>query len=146
MWSSAFGCWGFDNREAAVRIASVLWDETKSSLNMELKPSDNSNNPYLALGGLIAAGLDGVDKKLDPAEPVAVDPGGWSEDERARRGIRRLPKNLTEALDELERDEVLMSGLGEILSGTFLTVKRSEAAAFGAKDEAFELAHHFYKF
>lgn len=146
MWSSAFGCWGFDNREAAVRIASVLWDETKPSLNMELKPSDNSNNPYLALGGLIAAGLDGVDKKLDPGKPVTVDPGALTEDERTRRSIKRLPKNLAEALDELERDDVLTSALGELLSRTFLTVKRSEAAAFGAEDEAFELAHHFYKF
>jgi len=146
MWSSAFGCWGFDNREAAVRIASVLWDETKPSLNMELKPSDNSNNPYLALGALMAAGLDGIDKKLDPGEPVAVDPGTLSEDERTRRGIRRLPKTLAEALEALERDEVLMSALGDLLGRTFLTVKRSEAAAFGAEDEAFELSHHFYKF
>jgi glutamine synthetase len=146
MWSSAFCCWGLDNREAAVRIASALWDETKPSLNMELKPSDNSNNPYLALGGLIAAGLDGVAKKLDPGEPVAIDPGALTEDERARRSIKRLPKTLAEALDELERDDVLMSALGGGLSRTYLTVKRSEAAAFGAADEAFELAHHFYKF
>ena len=88
MWSSAFGGRGFDNREAAVRIASVLWDETKPSLNMELKPSDNSNNPYLALGALIATGLDGVDKRMDPGEPVTVDPGTLSEEDRARRGIR----------------------------------------------------------
>jgi len=77
---------------------------------------------------------------------VAVDPGTLSEDERTRRGIQRLPRNLAEALDALERDDLLMSALGEILGRTFLTVKRSEAAAFGAKDEAFELAHHFYKF
>ena len=49
-------------------------------------------------------------------------------------------------MNELERDEVLISALGKLLSRTFLTVKRSEAAAFGAKDEAFELAHHFYKY
>jgi len=79
-------------------------------------------------------------------EPVAVDPGTLSEDERTRRGIRRLPKTLAEALEALERDEVLMSALGDLLGRTFLTVKRSEAAAFGAEDEAFELSHHFYKF
>lgn len=146
MWSSAFACWGLDNREAAVRIASVLWDESTSSLNMELKPSDNSNNPYLALGGLIAAGLDGVEKGLDPGEPVTVDPGAMSESDRARLGVRRLPESLAGALDELERDEVLMNALGEILGRTFLTVKRSEAAAFEAEDEAFELSQHFYKF
>jgi len=145
-WSSAFTCWGLDNREAAVRIASTLWDEEKPSLNMELKPSDSSNNPYLALGGLIAAGLDGVAKKLDPGQPVTVDPGGMSDTERERLGIRRLPTSLADAVDALERDDVLMDALGEIMGRTYLTVKRSEAAAFAAEDEAFELAHHFYKF
>jgi glutamine synthetase len=146
MWSSAFACWGLDNREASVRIASVLWDEARPSLNMELKPSDNSNNPYLALGGLIAAGLDGVANKLDPGEPITIDPGTLSDGERTRLGIHRLPESLAAAVDELERDKVLMGSLGDLLGRTFATVKRSEAAAFGAKDQAFELAQHFYKF
>jgi len=146
MWSSAFVCWGLDNREASVRIASGLWDETTPSLNMELKPSDSSNNPYLALGALIAAGLDGVEKGMDPGDPVTVDPGGLDESDRARLGIRRLPETLATALDVLETDEHLMGVLGEVLGRTFLTVKRSEVAAFEAEDEAFELAHHFYKY
>jgi glutamine synthetase len=146
MWSSAFACWGLDNREASVRIASVLWDETRPSLNMELKPSDNSNNPYLALGGLIAAGLDGVANKLDPGPPVTIDPGTLSEDERGSLGIHRLPESLAAAADALERDPVLMDALGDLLGRTFLVVKRSEAAVFAAKDQAFEIAHHFYKF
>ncbi|MBS0223452.1 MAG: glutamine synthetase [Proteobacteria bacterium] len=146
MWSSAFRCWGLDNREASVRIASVLWDEARPSLNMELKPSDNSNNPYLALGGVIAAGLDGVAKKLDPGDPMTVDPGSLSESDRSRLGIHRLPESLAAAVDELERDEMLMEALGDLLGRTFTVVKRSEAAAFGAEDQAFELAHHFYKF
>jgi glutamine synthetase len=146
MWSSAFVCWGLDNREAAVRIASVLWDEARPSLNMELKPSDNSNNPYLALGALIAAGLDGVDRGLDPGDAVTVDPGTLSESDRKRLGVRRLPDSLAGALDQLERDDVLMGALGDVLCRTFLTVKRSEAAAFEAEDEVFELANHFYKY
>src|SRR5215471_4072214 len=146
MWSSAFGCWGFDNREASVRIASTLWDEATPSLNMELKPSDNTNNPYLALGGLIAAGLDGVDKGLDPGKPITVDPGGLSDSERAHLGIHRLPETLAAAVDRLAADGLLMDALGDVLGRTFLAVKRSEAAAFAGKDQAFELAQHFYKF
>jgi glutamine synthetase len=146
MWSSAFGCWGLDNREASVRIASVLWDEATPSLNMELKPSDNTNNPYLALGGLIAAGLDGVEKRLDPGKPITVDPGGLSDSERAHLGIHRLPETLAAAVDKLEADELLMGALGDPLGRTFLAVKRSEAATFAANDQAFELAQHFYKF
>jgi len=146
MWSSAFGCWGLDNREASVRIASTLWDEATPSLNMELKPSDNTNNPYLALGGLIAAGLDGVDKRLDPGQPITVDPGGLSDSERAHLGIHRLPETLAAAVDRLAADGLLMDALGDVLGRTFLAVKRSEAAAFAGKDQAFELAQHFYKF
>ena len=77
-WSSAFTCFGPDNREAAVRIASGFWGDEMKSVNLELKPSDSSHNPYIALGGLIAAGLDGVDRELDPGEPVLVDPAGLS--------------------------------------------------------------------
>ncbi len=146
MWSSAFTCWGLDNREASVRIASTLWDEKTPSLNMELKPSDNSNNPYLALGALIAAGLDGVERKLDPGEAVTCDPGTMSESERAARNIRRLPTSLGEAIDTLERDSLLMEALGDLLGRAFLTVKRSENETFAAEDEAFELARHFYKY
>jgi glutamine synthetase len=146
MWSSAFGCWGLDNREASVRIASVLWDEARPSLNMELKPSDSTNNPYLALGSLIAAGLDGVARKLDPGDPILLDPGTLSESERTRRGIRRLPETLADALAALEGDELLRVALGKRLAATYMAVKRSEVAAFAAKDQAFELAQHFYKF
>lgn len=146
MWSSAFTCWGLDNREASVRIASVLWDEAKPSLNMELKPSDNSNNPYLALGALIAAGLDGVERKLDPGEAVSVDPGTMSEAEREARGIRRLPISLAEAIDALEGDRFLMDALGDLLGRAVLAVKRSENAAFENADEDFELAQYFYRY
>jgi glutamine synthetase len=146
MWSSAYTCWGLDNREAAVRIVSGLWQETTPSIHMELKASDNSNNPYLALGGLIAAGLDGIRRELDPGEPVMVDPFTLDEAERQRRGIRRLPTSLQEAADALAADKVLTGALGDLLATAYLTVKRSEARAFAAEDVAFEIKHHFYKF
>ena len=66
-WSSAFAVYGADNREAAVRIPSPYWSDIAYSTNLELKPVDSSCNPYLALGGLIAAGLDGVDRQLTRA-------------------------------------------------------------------------------
>ncbi|HXF60237.1 MAG TPA: glutamine synthetase family protein, partial [Caldilineaceae bacterium] len=81
-WSSAYTAWGPDNREASVRIASGAWGSEASTVNLELKASDPSNNPYLALGGLIAAGLDGVARNLQPGEPALIDPGNWSEQER----------------------------------------------------------------
>lgn len=145
-WSSAFTCWGNDNREAAVRVASGLWGKESEMINFELKCSDPSNNPYLALGGLLAAGLDGIERELDPGEPLNVDPATLSEAERAQRGIERLPASQAEALDALERDAVLMDALGEMLSRSYLAVKRSEYAAFAGQDVDFEIKHHVYKF
>src|SRR5215472_16064095 len=71
-WSSAFSAWGFDNGEAAIRIPSTLWGREKDSMNFELKSSDHSGNPYLALGGIIAAGLDGINNHIDPGEPTEI--------------------------------------------------------------------------
>jgi glutamine synthetase len=143
-WSSAYTAWGPDNREGAIRIPSRRRGLEVESTNLELKPSDPSNNPYLALGGLLAAGLDGIERKLDPGEPTLVDPDTLSDDERARRGIRRLPRSLDEALDALERDEVLRAALGNVLAQAYLGVKRSEARAFEGKGIAYELERHFH--
>jgi glutamine synthetase len=145
-WSSAYTAWGPDNREAAVRVPSVRRGIEAESTNLELKPSDASNNPYLALGGLLAAGLDGMERHLDPGEPALADPDALSQAEHDQRGIRRLPTSLGEALDALERDEVLRAALGEPLACEYLIVKRSEVRAFAEKDADFEIAQHFYKY
>ena len=145
-WSSAYTAWGPDNREAAVRVPSKRRGIEMESTNLELKPCDPSNNPYLALGGLLAAGLDGMERKLDPGDPTLVDPDSLSEAERARRKIFRLPSSLGEALAALERDEVLCAALGESLAKEYLAVKRSEVRGFEGKDVAFEIEQHFYKY
>ena len=73
-WSGAYECWGFDNREAPVRVPSVFRGAEEESTNVELKACDATCNPYLAIGGVIAAGLDGIERELEPPEPVDVDP------------------------------------------------------------------------
>jgi glutamine synthetase len=145
-WSSAFTCWGMDNREAAVRVPSRMWGLEEASANLELKPSDATGNPYLALGAVIHAGLDGIRNQLDPGRPVEVDPATLSRTTRKRRAINRLPASLGEALDALEADELLMEALGPLRRTAYLSVKRAEVAAFTARDAAFECFHHFTKF
>jgi glutamine synthetase len=145
-WSSAFTCWGMDNREAAVRVPSRMWGLEEASANLELKPSDATGNPYLALGAVIHAGLDGIRNQLDPGRPVEVDPATLSRTTRKRRAINRLPASLGEALDALEADELLMEALGPLRRTAYLSVKRAEVAAFAARDAAFERFHHFTKF
>jgi glutamine synthetase len=144
-WSSAFIAYGMDNREAPVRICSPLGGDP-DGINLELKPSDSTANPYLALGAVIHAGLDGMQRQLDPGEPLDVDPATLSEAEREAVGARRLPTTLTEALDALEADKVMMEALGPLRSTAYVAVKRSEAAAFAEHDTAWECFHHFSKF
>jgi glutamine synthetase len=126
MWSSAYTCWGHDNREAAVRVPSVRADDPAATTRIEFKPSDNTNNPYLAQLGLLAAGIDGIDREIDPGEPLDRDPSGIDDDALADRGIERLPDSLAAALDALESDDVLAAALGEPLHRSYLEVKRSE--------------------
>jgi glutamine synthetase len=145
-WAGAFMCWGHDNREAPVRVASVFGGLEEASTNAELKACDASCNPYLALGGLIAAGLDGLEKGLLPPEPVEVDPATIAEDERAARGITELPATQAEALDALAADPVLTAALGSLLAESYLAVRCSEWAAYSAGDAAFEQQGHFAKY
>jgi glutamine synthetase len=144
MWAGAFACYGMDNREAAVRVCSPIG--AAGSVNLELKPSDSTGNPYLALGGFIYAGLDGIRRKLDPGTPLAVDPASLSSSERERLTVRRLPSSLGEALDALAADSVLMSALGPLRSTAYLAVKGSEVAHFADKDVTYECYHHWLKF
>jgi glutamine synthetase len=145
-WSSAYTAWGLENREAAVRVPSRYWDDEDGSANLELKASDASANPYISLGGVIAAALDGIERKLDPGQPFDQDPGNLSDAERKRRGVRRFPEKASEALDELEKDTVLVGALGAPLVTEYLKVRRAEANAYADKDDAFELEQHFFKY
>lgn len=145
-WSSAFTAWGFDNREAAVRVASPFYGREEHSYNIELKTVDGSCNPYLALGGLIVSLLDGIERRLDPGLPCDRDPARLAEAERERRGIRRLPTTLQAALANLERDATLMGAMNDLLRRSFLAVRRSEDEAFRGQDEAYEFSNHFYKY
>jgi len=145
-WSSSTVSWGFDNRECAVRVASPFFHREEESFNLELKASDASANPYLALGGLILAGLDGMERGLEPGDPCEHDPARLSAAERERCGVRDLPGSMGAALDELERDPVLLPSMNDLLARCYLAVRRSEAEAFAAGDVDFELRNHFYRF
>jgi glutamine synthetase len=145
-WASATTAWGFDNKEAALRVASPFYRREEQSYNIEFKSCDASANPYLALGALIAAGVDGVARELDPGAPAEHDPARMSAEELERSKVRPLPSSMGAALDELEKDELLLGSLGDLLGRCYLAVRRSEAETFAAEDTGFELRQHFYKF
>ncbi|MEM9506782.1 MAG: glutamine synthetase family protein [Cyanobacteria bacterium P01_E01_bin.35] len=125
-WSGAYRCWGLDNREAAVRVPS---NPAGCPTHFELKTVDASANPYLALGSAISAGLDGVQRSLEAPNPVTVDPGNLSPEDRTAQGIERLPSNLGEAIACLQENNVLLNALNPELSQAFLAVRQAEWSA-----------------
>jgi glutamine synthetase len=145
-WSSAFVCWGPDNREATVRVPSTFWGMEQASTNLEFKPTDASCNPYLAFGGLIAAGLDGMERELEPPEPLSVDPATLPEREREGAGAHRYPTTLQDSIRSLENDQVLIEALGELLARSYLAVRRSEWEAYSAMPEEERFRAHILKY
>jgi glutamine synthetase len=146
MWSSAYTAWGPDNREAAVRVASPFRGRVEATTNLEIKAVDGSANPYLALGAIVAAGLDGIEHGLDPGEPVTSNPHDMSESERQARGIRRYPTSLPEAVAELERDQVLLRALGTARAHEFMAIRRAEWDDLGNGPVEREIAAHFRRY
>jgi glutamine synthetase len=116
-WAPAYIAYGNNNRTACVRVPYG---------RLELRLPDGSCNPYLASAAILAAGMDGVDRKLDPGKPINENLYEWSPEKLKRAGIGILPQNLKEALDEFEKDKVLRAALGQDLSEEFLTLKRME--------------------
>jgi glutamine synthetase len=93
---------------------------------LEFRLPDSGCNPYLVHAAIIAAGLDGIERELDPGDPKNINLYALSEEERKEQGIDILPQNLNEALDALEADTVLTERLGKEIVGEFISVKRDE--------------------
>jgi glutamine synthetase len=157
-WAGATAGWGHGGRSLPLRVPAGGSGE--ASTHAEFTAADASCNPYLAIGGLIAAGVDGLVRGLLLPEAVEDDLAGRPfEDEPAAEAgtedtaepavdseIGRLPGNQAEALDALEADEVLMEAMGSSLARSYLAVRRSEWELFSAKNSAFVERGYFNRY
>ena len=116
-WAPASVAHGPNNRTALVRTLPGRF---------EWRLPDAAANPYLATAALIAAGLDGMDRRLDPGPEVTDDLFDCTPAQLLERGIGLLPQSLAQALDALEADAVIQGALGEELTREFLRLKRDE--------------------
>lgn len=116
-------CWGPKNRTALIRVP--LFSST-SSAAIEFRSPDPMTNPYLLFSALIAAGMDGLNQELDAPQGVTEDVFAMTDQERADRGIDLLPPTLNDALDELDRNDVLRDALGDELIDDYVSIKRQE--------------------
>ncbi|WP_433290339.1 glutamine synthetase [Pseudonocardia sp. CA-142604] len=128
-FAGAFAFWGVENREAPLRYVPGSKFLGSDHANVELKTSDASANPYLALAAVLAAGAAGVADELSLEPPVQADPGSWSEKERAGQKIALLPRTQAEQESALTGNPRIPAVLGDDLLGAFLAVRRSDAAA-----------------
>lgn len=145
-WASAYACWGHENREAALRLESAVGPSAGRSANVEWKSVDPAANPYLVLGGVIAAGLDGVRRDLHLPPSVEADPATLLEGERRERGIRRLPETLHEAAEAFASSAMLREAMGGFLHDCVAYVRREEAEAASGTDEGALLATHRWRY
>ncbi len=114
--------WGRTNRSALIRIPRTNPNRTQST-RCELRCPDPSANPYLAFAVMLAAGLDGIERKLDPPMPAEEDLYQMNGD---RSGLETLPGNLGEALDALREDEVVQDALGQHVFERYVEAKTQE--------------------
>jgi glutamine synthetase len=132
-WSGAMRCWGVENREAALRFIAGV--SAAGAANVEIKPVDGTANPYLAVGAMLAAGLDGIGRDLRLSTPTEEDPASLSPEVMRERGVEQLPASLSEAADRLEASSVLREAMGEFLFRTFLATRRGEADRTAGMDD-----------
>lgn len=115
-WAPAYISYGDNNRSSMVRIPGG---------RLELRLPDGACNPYLATAAVIAAGLDGIDRQLNPGAPHNQNLYQLSPEQLHAAGIGILPQNLHEALAALEQDSVLRQALGPVID-EFLSLKHME--------------------
>jgi len=133
-WAPGYVSYGGNNRTQMIRVPDAG--------RIEVRAVDGLANPYLALTALLAAGLDGIDRRLNPGEPNRENLFDLAAGEVASRGIRQLPPTLAHAADELAADGVLREAFGKVPGGEYVdyyaSVKRAEFAEYHAEVSPWE--------
>jgi glutamine synthetase len=132
-WTPAYITYGDNNRTQMIR--------TPDAGHVEDRTVSAAFNPYLAFAAYLYAGHDGIQNRMDPGEPNLGNMYEMSLEEMARRKIHVLPQSLSEALDALERDDVIQMGLGPICS-EFLKLKRAEWNDYHRQVSAWEVERY----
>ncbi len=114
--------WAMQNRSALIRIPAKRGEGTR----IEVRNPDPAGNPYLQFAVMLAAGLKGIEKKMQPPEPVELDIYALNQKERSQYGIESLPSNLGHAVSFMEKSELALETLGPHIFNNFLYLKNKE--------------------
>ncbi|MDQ3147537.1 MAG: type III glutamate--ammonia ligase [Actinomycetota bacterium] len=141
-WAPAYATYGGNNRTQMLRVPE--------GGRIENRGCDGAANPYLALTVMLASGLDGIDRGIDPGEPNRDNLYTLAPDVVASRGITSMPPTLLHAVDNLVEDAVLREALGPVRSGDYVDyyaeVKRAEFADWHAVVSAWEVDRYLTLF
>lgn len=130
-WSCGYAAFGVQNREATIRACPSPDPRRQAkAFNLELRPSDATASPYMVLGALVRAGLEGIRQDLPLPSVLDRDPADYTERERAALGVRPLPSSLGEALDLMQASEVVSGWLPDLMRESYVAVKRKEIEMF----------------
>jgi glutamine synthetase len=138
--------WGRINRSALIRVPKVSPGRSIEATRCEVRCPDPSSNTYLAFACMLAAGLDGIDKGMELGDPVEESLYEMTPERIREMGIKELPGTLSEALDELEKDDVIREALGEHVFSRFVEAKRSEWDEYRTQVTAWELDRYLEAF
>ncbi|MCK4258637.1 MAG: type I glutamate--ammonia ligase [Halanaerobiales bacterium] len=127
--------WSASNRSALIRVPAAKGNATR----VELRNPDPACNPYLALAVVLKAGLDGIKNKIDPGSQTMNNIFHMTAAERQSEGIRSLPLNIMEAVEELSKDEVIRSALGKHIYDHFVEAKMIEWEVYRTQVHSWEL-------
>ena len=134
-WAPVFQAWGYNNRTLMCRLPM-------NRRCLEVRSADSGINFYLATALVLAAGLDGIRRDLDPGEPVNIDTYKVTEQELAAMGVRRLPWTLGEAISAFEENEFLRKVLGSDVHDSYTALKREEWQEYNTVISEWEQARY----
>jgi glutamine synthetase len=135
--------WARGNRSTVIRIPINDKDNYKTK-RLEFRAPDPSSNPYLVFPAIVSAGLDGVQKKIDPGSPIDENIYKMSESKRISLGIQPLPRTLQDSLERLKSDlDYLKICFSDELIETYLTIKEAETRKVGEKSKSQQFLYYY---
>lgn len=134
--------WSYRNRSPLIRIPARRGEGTR----IELRSPDPTCNPYLGLAVILKAGLEGINKKLEPPQPVEQNIYEMDLASRKSQGIESLPENLYEAIQELRKDKLIQEALGEHIYSRFVLAKLREWENYSSRVYDWEINEYLEKF
>ncbi|HBN86298.1 MAG TPA: type I glutamate--ammonia ligase, partial [Clostridiales bacterium] len=134
--------WSACNRSPLIRVPTALENETR----LEVRCPDPACNPYLAIAAILAAGLDGIEKKITPAQPINCNIYELSDKQISELGVEKLPSTLKDAIDAMKESQLVKNLMGEQLFFKYIMAKEHEWRDYSSRITPWELEAYLKKY